>query len=145
MAETDTAGSGGYKMKAAVLENNVVINVIIVESLDVIPGLIDGTNAGIGDTWDGTQFIKPPAPPAPIPASITRRQAKLALLGAGLLDAVQPAIDAIPDATMRSAAQIDWDDALEFERNNATLAALAADLGLTPDQLDDLFRTAATL
>lgn len=51
-------------MKAAQLTNNIVTNVIIVDSLDVIPGLIDGTNAGIGDTWDGTQFVKP-APPLP--------------------------------------------------------------------------------
>lgn len=51
-------------MKAAILENNTVTNVIVVDSLDVIPGLIDGTVAGIGDTWDGTQFIKP-APPLP--------------------------------------------------------------------------------
>lgn len=51
-------------MKAAQLTNNIVTNVIVVDSLDVIPGLIDGTNANIGDTWDGTQFIKP-APPLP--------------------------------------------------------------------------------
>lgn len=49
-------------MKAAQLTNNIVTNVIIVDSLDVIPGLIDGTSAGIGDTWNGTEFIKPPAP-----------------------------------------------------------------------------------
>lgn len=49
-------------MKAAQLTNNIVTNVIVVDSLDVIPGLIDGTSAGIGDTWDGTQFVKPPAP-----------------------------------------------------------------------------------
>lgn len=49
-------------MKAAQLTNNIVTNVIVVDSLDVIPGLIDGTSAGIGDTWNGTEFIKPPAP-----------------------------------------------------------------------------------
>lgn len=57
-------------MRAAIIdEAGNVVNVIEVESLDVLPGLIDGTNAAIGDTWDGEQFIKPtPAPtPAPLP------------------------------------------------------------------------------
>lgn len=49
-------------MKAAILNNGVVENVIEVDSLDFLPGLIDGTGAAIGDTWDGTQFVKPPAP-----------------------------------------------------------------------------------
>ena len=48
-------------MRAAQLSNNVVVNVIEVDSLGFIPGLIDGTGAAIGDTWDGTQFVKPPA------------------------------------------------------------------------------------
>lgn len=51
-------------MKAAQLTDNVVTNVIVVDSLDFISGLIDGTGAAIGDTWNGTQFVKP-APPMP--------------------------------------------------------------------------------
>lgn len=46
-------------MKAAVIENGVVVNVIRVESLDVIPGLVDGEGAKIGDLWDGQQFTTP--------------------------------------------------------------------------------------
>lgn len=80
-----------------------------------------------------------------VPQSITRAQAKLALLGAGLLAQVQPTIDAIPDPVQRQAAQIEWDDRLTFDRDNPTLAALAAGLGLTEMQLDELFVTAAGL
>ena len=41
-----------------------------------------------------------------VPTVVTQRQARLALLGAGLLDAVDAAIDAIPDPATRAAARI---------------------------------------
>lgn len=48
------------KMRSAILnENNVVVAIHVVSDLT---GLINGEGAAIGDTWDGTQFIKPPAP-----------------------------------------------------------------------------------
>lgn len=90
----------------------------------------------------------PPAPPAPkpvVPASVTRRQAKQALLLAGLLGNVQPAIDAIPDATQRGLVQIEWDDSQVFERDRPALNALGAALGLGGDDLDALFIMAAGL
>ena len=83
--------------------------------------------------------------PPVVPQTLSRAQAKLALLGAGLLGAVQPAIDAVPDATMRAAMQIEWDDRLTFERSNPTLIALATGLGMTSEQLDQLFIAGATL
>lgn len=77
--------------------------------------------------------------------SITRAQAKAALIISGLIGQVQPAIDAIPDPLQRALAQNDWDERLTFERSNPTLAAMAAALGMTDAQLDDLFALAATL
>jgi hypothetical protein len=50
-------------MRAAIInEASLVTNVIEVsdDRLDVLPGLIEGTGAAIGDTWDGQQFLKPP-------------------------------------------------------------------------------------
>jgi len=81
---------------------------------------------------------------AAIPA-ITRAQAKAALIVTGMISLVQPAIDAIEDPLQRALAQNDWDERLHFERNNPTLAAMAAALGMTDAQLDDLFALAATL
>jgi len=82
---------------------------------------------------------------ARVPQSVTRAQAKLALLQAGLLSSVQPAIDSIPDATARTAAQIDWDDRLTFERSNGSLVTMAAMMGMTDAQIDDLFTAASQL
>jgi len=132
-------------MNAHQIQNGVVINTIVVDSLDVFPDLIEATHGGIGWTWDGETLTAPPAPPTPIPESVTRAQAKLALLHAGLLSSVQPAIDSIPDATARTAAQIDWDDRLTFERSNGSLVTMAAMMGMTDTQIDDLFIAAFKL
>lgn len=77
--------------------------------------------------------------------SVTRAQAKAALLITGKLDYVQLAIDAIEDPLHRRLVQIDWDDRLTFEENNPTLIALATALGLTTKDLSDLFDLAETL
>lgn len=78
-----------------------------------------------------------------IPASVTRRQARQALLLAGLLDQVQPAIDVIPDPVQRGLLQIEWDDAQDFERNSWAVLMIGAALGLDDDGLDQLFIQAA--
>lgn len=82
---------------------------------------------------------------ARVPQSITRRQARQALLLAGLLDNVQPAIDSIADPVQRSMAQIEWDDSQHFERKRPLLVSLAAALGLGEEALDNLFIQAAQL
>ena len=82
---------------------------------------------------------------ASVPASVTRRQAKQALLLNGLLANVQPAIDAIPDAAQRAMIQIEWDDSQMFERYRPALIALGSALGLSDIQLDNLFIEASQL
>lgn len=102
-------------------------------------------SASIGWLWDGEAFSAPPPAPVPVPASVTRRQARQALLLAGLLDEVQPAIDAIPDSVQRRMAQIEWDDSQEFFRDRPLLIMLATAIGLDAGALDQLFITAAGL
>lgn len=84
------------------------------------------------------------APQTPVPASCTRRQGRLALLAQGLLDDVEAAIDAIADPTEQRAAKIEY-EADTWERGNPFVQAMWAQLGGTPEQLDDLFRLAVTL
>ena len=88
------------------------------------------------------QVVLPPPPPV---TTVTMRQARLALLNAGLLDDVEAAIAAIPDETQRRAAQIEWEYAAIVERNSALIQQLAPALGLTEAQMDELFATAAGL
>ena len=76
---------------------------------------------------------------------IAPRQARLALLGAGMLDYVEPAIAATADEQQRRAAQISWEFATTVERNSPWVASMAGALGLTDEQLDELFVAAAGL
>ena len=85
-----------------------------------------------------------PDAPAPVPQSVTMRQAQLALLGAGLLDDVEAAIAAIPGDAGR-AAQITWDKSSAVERGNPLIGQLAETLGLDEAALDALFILAAGL
>jgi hypothetical protein len=96
--------------------------------------------------WLAAANTPDPAPvPAPvIPAIVTMRQARLALLGAGLLDGVETAIDALP-SPQKEAARIEWDYSSEVHRNKPFVALLGASLGLTDPQLDDLFTQASAL
>ena len=79
------------------------------------------------------------------PQSVTMRQARLALLGAGALAGVAAAIAAIEDETQRAAAQIEWDYAHEVRRDSALVSLMGAGLGLDEAQVDALFAQAAQL
>jgi hypothetical protein len=94
--------------------------------------------AAAGNFGPVAEYVAPPPPPPVIPTSVTMRQARLALLGAGLLDQVNAAIT-------DPAAQIEWEYATTVERGSELTQALAAGLGLTEQQLDKLFTTAAAL
>lgn len=84
------------------------------------------------------------AAPAPVPNIVTMRQARLALLAAGLLPAVNAAVAAMPGAE-GDAARIEWEFSGTVERNWPLVEALAVALNLTEQQLDDLFVAAAAL
>jgi hypothetical protein len=144
-------------MRAAIIVDGKVDNTIEVDSLDVLEGvtLIEAPTASIGDIWDGEVFTAPVAPPTPdpvpvVPRSVTRRQARQALLLADLLDEVPVAIAALDNGTpegkqdMRM-AQIEWEDSLEFERARPLVIEIAAAIGLDEAALDQLFITAAEL
>lgn len=80
----------------------------------------------------------------PVPQSVTRRQARLALLAAGILPAVETAIDGM-DEPARTAAKIEWEDATEIRRDHALIANLAVELKLSDAQLDELFIAASEI
>lgn len=76
-----------------------------------------------------------------VPKKVTMRQARLALLKAGLLAAVEGAINGGNDEAMK----IEWEYATEIEREWTSLIALTESMGMTSDELDDLFIMAGGL
>jgi hypothetical protein len=80
----------------------------------------------------------------PVPNSVTMRQARLALLGAGLLGQVSTAIASL-SSPHREQAEIEWEFSSDVYRDRPLVAMLGPQLGLTNEQLDQLFITAATL
>jgi hypothetical protein len=92
----------------------------------------------------------PPAPePQPevpqVPQSVTMRQARAALIEADLIDAVEAAINAIPDAKARRLARNVWEQSTTVERNRGLVSQMAPALGLTSAQIDALFIAAAQI
>ena len=87
-----------------------------------------------------TALIPAPVIVDGVPQTVTMRQARLALLSAGLLDLVTEAV-----AGAGQAAQIEWEYASDVGRNATLIQTLAGVMGLTDEQLDGLFVLAATL
>lgn len=88
-------------------------------------------------TWVGGEWI---APPAPVPAAVTPLQARLALSAAGLLARVDQAATAAGGDVLLA-----WQYSSTVERGSPFVVSLAEALELTDEQVDDLFRSAATI
>lgn len=86
--------------------------------------------------------IQSESPKSPVPQEVTRFQLRTAFLQAGLLEDVDAYMAGqTTDTLVRLALQ----DAQTFKRNGPIVQALQAHLGLTDEQLDDIFRFASTI
>jgi len=77
--------------------------------------------------------------------SVSMRQARLALLQAGLLDQVNAAIAGIGDETQKRQAQINWEYATTVERLDGWVRQIGMGLELNDADLDELFNRAMML
>jgi hypothetical protein len=84
-------------------------------------------------------WANPYRPPAPPPSPVTPLQIRRALNASGMRGMVEAALAAAPQD-----ARDAWDYATEVKRDDATLNAMAAALGLTSAQIDGLFTLAAS-
>ena len=87
-------------MRAHIVENGVVVNTIEVDSLDAIPGLIDGDIGGIGWLWDGENFT-PPAPDAEAQWAVVRIERNKLLAESDWTQLPDAPVDAAVWATYR--------------------------------------------
>lgn len=78
--------------------------------------------------------------PRPVPSAVTPLQLRRALRAAGLHAQIADVLAALGEE-----AQEAWEYAVTITRNDPMIAAAAASLELTSDQVDDLFRAAAAL
>ena len=133
------------KKRYAIVEGGTVVNIIIADNdtpLDATYFKIpDDLKVSIGWMWNGSNFLPAVDPSEFVPNDVSRFQARAALHIAGLLDDVEAAVAAAPDPLVRIA----WADAQSFERSSPTIATLAAAIGLSDTQVDDLFIAAAKI
>lgn len=155
-ADTVTASPTGYTTPDGVFPFNAgVTGIATVATLpaDFAPNLYE---------WDGSALVRlpdPPASPPPVPSSVTRRQLLLGLFAGGYITAQEaeaaaatgavPAIlaeviDAMPEP-QAVAARITWASMSVAERSDPMWGAIIAAELATSEQIDDLFRAAATL
>jgi hypothetical protein len=78
--------------------------------------------------------------PDPVPTEVTNFQARAALRRAGLLNAVNAAVTAAGGEAFDA-----WEYANHVYRGGVLVQTMAAGLGLTAPQIDDLFRVAASI
>lgn len=116
-----------------ILAGQTVINTITADAEFMAAQYPDGNYVEVAPTPE------PPAIPT-VPRAVTMRQARLALLGAGLLDAVAVAI-----AGAGPVASIEWQYAQEVQRSAGLVPQMATALGMTDAQIDALFIAAAAL
>lgn len=101
------------------------------------PELKDGEYA----VWEGSNWyisLNPPPQPIPIkevPEFITKYQAKMALLQAGIFEQVEDYVSNSDNIALKIA----WYDADNFYRNNDFIISLGEQFSLTDAQIDDLF------
>lgn len=132
-------------MRKAVLDiDNRVIDLVAVTAENAaLPDA--GVTVSIGCTYvplDDT-YLPPPDPPTmpvPVPEVISRFQAKAALSQMALLDDAEALV--LAEGGLAAMA---WLDINEFRRDSPLVNEIAPQLGLDAEELDDLFRLAATI
>ena len=136
-------------MKYAHIKNNVAIDVIQTDPFMVfVPSYAQqfeevDESCCVGMVLENGVWISPPVV-IPVPQEITMRQARLALHEAGLLSNVSTAIASLSEPA-KTKAQIEWEYSNALQRDNPFVTTLGTALGLSSDDIDNLFITASGL
>lgn len=92
----------------------------------------------VEEHYAGRYRLVPEPEPITLVQSVTRFQAKAALLNAGLLEQVETAVADSEDPIVKLA----WTEAHTFERDSPAIAAITEGLGMTPQEVNELFSAA---
>jgi hypothetical protein len=124
----------------AIIADNKVVNVAVSNS-PLADNWIESQTAAIGDDYDPeTGEFTRPDPVVVVPESVSALAGLLVIDGAGL----SAAYEAWAKSEDRTFAEKAFSDkALTWKRNDPVLISGATALGLTEDQLDQLFIAAA--
>ena len=76
---------------------------------------------------------------------LTRRQFKLVLLENNLLEQVETLINSVEDTTQRTRLQIEYSEATEFQRTSNSVKYMCNLLGLTEEQINQMWEQGLTL
>ena len=126
-------------MRAVIIENGVVVNCVVVDGDS--PDWVISETAGIGDLYDGQTFTRPEPVVVPEPIlDLDAVQIRKALSAYGLRGAVE---DAVSQGTQ--SLKDEWEFSTTFKRNHPSIEEMRVALGVTQEQLDDLFRLGVTL
>lgn len=126
----------------AIIQNGTVANVVqAAPAFAASQGWVAVTSGvGIGWTYDGSTFSAPAAQPDPVPPLVTRYQFKAAVRAAGQGGALATYINGLTNG-----AKEEWTDRRFFRRDSALINNAATALGFTANQVDNLFRQAASI
>lgn len=86
------------------------------------------------------EIVEVPDAAPVVPYSVSRSQALLALDNVGILDDAEALIMNGPRS-----GQIEWDAATEFRRDHPLILAIGSSLGLSENDIDELFIAASNL
>jgi hypothetical protein len=98
--------------------------------------------------WQVANFPPPPeVPVAPqVPVEVSNQQLRLALIEWGIMpSAILSQLQAMPAGADKEKALAAWEYANTFRRDHHLVGSLAAQIGLTAAQVDQLFILAETL
>lgn len=94
-------------------------------------------------SWYVPEVVEPYTLPPQVPEQVTMRQARLALLDAGLLSTIETALNSLPEP-LKTRSLIEWNHGSVVERNSNLVIQMAGALGLEPQQVDNLFLQASS-
>lgn len=77
--------------------------------------------------------------PTPVPQQVTRAQGKVVLIQMGLWPQVLDYVNAIEDPVEKAVAEVAINDTVHWQRNSPFLNQAAIALGISQEQMDQLF------